>query len=60
MKLDLAWKEIEYADSLLLEKTFTDEKLLDYIIENPNKIKYLKSDKRYRKVILKFEEGGLI
>jgi len=59
-KLDLAWREIEYTDSLLSEETFTDEKLLDHLIQNPSEINNLKTDSRYRRAILKFEEGGLI
>lgn len=59
-KLELAWGEIEHADSLLSEETLTDELLLDYLIENPNKIIDLQVDSRYRKTILKFKEGGLI
>ncbi len=59
-KLGLAWREIEHADSLLSEETLTYELLLDYLMENPNKIAYLQVDSRYRKTILKFKEGGLI
>lgn len=59
-KLELAWREIEYTDGLLSEETFTDEELLDHIIQNPSKINNLKTDGRYRKTILKFKEGGLI
>jgi len=60
MNLELAWKEIEHYDGLLSRKTYTDEELLDYLIENPNKINELQSDSRYHRTILKFIEGGLI
>ncbi len=58
-RLDLAWKEIEYTDKLLCE-TYTDEELLDYLIDNPNEINVLETDDRYAESIGKFKEGGLI
>lgn len=59
-RLELAWREIEFTDSLLSEETFTEEELLDHLIQNPSKINDLKMDSRYHKTILKFKEGGLI
>ncbi len=59
-KLEMVWKEIEYTDSLLLEKTFTEEELLDYLSENPKEINKLEEDNRYSDMIAKFKEGGLL
>lgn len=59
-RLELAWREIEYTDGLLSEETFTDEKLLIHLIQNPSEINNLITDSRYRRTILKFKEGGLI
>jgi len=56
----MVWKEIEYTDSLLLEKTFTEEELLDYLSENPKEINKLEEDNRYSDMIAKFKEGGLL
>ena len=59
-KLDLALREIEYTDRILYENTYTDEELLEYLIDNPNKISNLENDDRYAETISKYKEGGLI
>ena len=58
-RLDLALSEIEYTDKILCE-AYTDEELLDYLIDNPNEISNLETDDRYADSIGKFKEGGLL
>lgn len=56
----MAIREVEFTDLLTEEKQYTDEELLDVLIENPGIEDRLAQNERYADVIEKLKEGGLI
>lgn len=59
-KLKMAMREVEFTDLLTEEKRYTDEELLDVLIENPGVGDRLAQDEQYAEIIEKLKEGGLI
>ena len=59
-RLLLAIKEVEFTDMLSESKKYTEEELLDIIIDNPSFEEKLVQNDEYANIIEKFREGGLI
>jgi len=59
-KLKLAIREVEYIDLLSESKRYTEEELLDIMLDNPDMEKRLAQDLEYAEIIERFKEGGLI
>lgn len=59
-KLGMAIREVEFTDLLKENKRYTDEELLDILIDNPGIEDKFAQDEQYVDIIEKLKEGGLI
>ena len=58
-KFDLALKEIDRTD-MLNEDRYTEDEVLDIIVNDSGQIERLLKDKEYSEIIERLREGGLI
>jgi len=58
-KLDLALREIDRTD-MLNENKYTEDEILDIIVNDAEQIEKLSRDKEYSDIIERLKEGGLI
>ncbi len=56
----MAIREVEFTDLLKENKRYTDEELLDILIDNPGIEDKFAQDEQYVDIIEKLKEGGLI
>jgi predicted GTPase len=59
-RLKMAIKEVEFTDLLTENKRYTDDELLDILIDNPGIEDKFAQDEQYVDIIEKLKEGGLI
>jgi hypothetical protein len=58
-KLNLALREIDRTD-MLNESRYTEDEILDIIVNDSGQIERLLRDKEYSEIIERLREGGLI
>ena len=58
-KLNLALREIDRTD-MLNEEKYTEDEILDIIVNDSGQIERLLKDKEYTEIIERLKEGGLI
>jgi len=58
-KFDLAMREIDRTD-MLSENRYTEDEILDIIMNDSGQIERLLRDKEYSEIIERLREGGLI
>jgi len=59
-RLKMAIEEVEFTDLLSENKRYTDEELLDILIDSTRVGERLAQDEQYAEIIEKLKEGGLI
>jgi hypothetical protein len=57
--IDKFTKEIEHNDKVMNDEVYTEEEIMEKILEDPKNIKKIK-DKRLNDIVERLKEGGLL